>query len=167
MSEKSTIPRWALKLCDALTLFGHRNWIVVADAAYPVQSRPGIEMIDTNAQQIDVLRSVLDFVADSSHIRANVFLDHELEFVSEKDAPGVANYRHELQAVLGDSLIVKLPHEQIIHKLDEAAQVFRVLILKTKMAIPYTSVFLELDCGYWSAEAEARLRATIASAEAS
>jgi hypothetical protein len=26
------------------------------------------------------------------------------------------------------------------------------------MTIPYTSVFFELDCGYWNAEAEVRLR---------
>ena len=27
------------------------------------------------------------------------------------------------------------------------------------MTIPYTSVFLQLDCKYWSADAEQRLRA--------
>jgi hypothetical protein len=32
------------------------------------------------------------------------------------------------------------------------------LIVKTDMTIPYTSVFFELDCGYWNAEAEQRLR---------
>jgi hypothetical protein len=29
------------------------------------------------------------------------------------------------------------------------------------MALPYTSVFLQLDCGYWSPEAEKRLRTTM------
>jgi hypothetical protein len=33
-----------------------------------------------------------------------------------------------------------------------------VLILKTNLRLPYTSVFIELDCGYWSPEAERRLR---------
>jgi hypothetical protein len=31
-------------------------------------------------------------------------------------------------------------------------------VLKTRMTIPYTSVFLRLDCGYWSDEQEKRLR---------
>ena len=35
---------------------------------------------------------------------------------------------------------------------------FNVLLLKTDLVIPYTSVFLQLDCGYWNAEKEARLR---------
>jgi hypothetical protein len=29
------------------------------------------------------------------------------------------------------------------------------------MTIPYTSVFFELDCGYWNADAEQRLRQLI------
>jgi hypothetical protein len=109
---------------------------------------------------------VIDGIAASAHIRANVFLDLELDFVSEPNAPGIVNYRHELKTILSESKVFKLPHEQIIHKLDQSAQVFRVLILKTKLTIPYTSVFLELDCGYWSADAEARLRAAIESAAA-
>jgi len=34
-----------------------------------------------------------------------------------------------------------------------------VLVLKTTMTIPYSSVFIRLDCKYWSADAEKRLRA--------
>jgi hypothetical protein len=32
------------------------------------------------------------------------------------------------------------------------------------MAIPYTSVFIRLDCKYWSADAEKRLRAKMSTA---
>ena len=56
--------------------------------------------------------------------------------------------------------IVELARAQvsIIERLDEAARTFDVLIVKTDMALPYTSVFLELDCGYWSGESESALR---------
>jgi hypothetical protein len=37
-----------------------------------------------------------------------------------------------------------------------------VLVLKTRLTIPYTSVFIRLECGYWSADAEKRLRAAMA-----
>jgi hypothetical protein len=40
---------------------------------------------------------------------------------------------------------------------------FRVLVVKTNMRIPYTSVFFELDCGYWNAHAEKQLRAAMKS----
>jgi hypothetical protein len=39
--------------------------------------------------------------------------------------------------------------------------VFSVLglaILVAAFTVPYTSVFLELDCGYWGPEAEAKMR---------
>jgi len=33
-----------------------------------------------------------------------------------------------------------------------------VLVIKTPLALPYTSVFVQLDCGYWTPEAEQQLR---------
>lgn len=152
---------WEAKLATLLPLFGHRNWIVVADSAYPAQSKPGIETIVAGSDHIHVLRTVIDSIAASKHIRANAYLDNELEFVSECDAPGVANYRHELGVLLADSATLRLPHDQIIAKLDQSAQVFKMLIIKTDLSIPYTSVFFELDCGYWNAKSEQRLREAI------
>ena len=38
---------------------GHRNWILIVDSAYPLQSSPGVETIETNAGMIDVVQSVL------------------------------------------------------------------------------------------------------------
>ena len=52
-----------------------------------------------------------------------------------------------------------MPHEDIIAELDKASEMFNVLLLKTDMTLPYTSVFLQLDCGYWNADKEKRLRA--------
>src|SRR5665213_988847 len=34
---------WTMVLDERLPLYGHRNWIVIADSAYPLQSAPGIE----------------------------------------------------------------------------------------------------------------------------
>ena len=56
-------------------------------------------------------------------------------------------------------------HEEIIARLDQAGATFRILILKTRMTLPYTSVFFQLECGYWTAEAEQKLREAIRSAE--
>jgi hypothetical protein len=152
---------WEVRLATLLPLFGHRNWVVVADSAYPAQSKPGIETVVAGADQIHVLRKVTDAIASSRHIRANVYLDSELEFVPERDAPGVANFRHELEVLLADSTPFRLPHDQIIAKVDQSAQVFRILIIKTNLIIPYTSVFFELECDYWNGEAERRLREAI------
>jgi L-fucose mutarotase/ribose pyranase (RbsD/FucU family) len=157
----STAAGWEEQFAALLPLFGHRNWIVVADAAYPAQARAGIETIVADADHVSVVRKVVNAIGSSKHIRANVYLDDELRFVPELDAPGVVKYRAELDVLLADVTSYRLPHEQIIARLDHSAQLFRILIIKTDMTIPYTSVFFELDCGYWNADAEQRLRETI------
>jgi L-fucose mutarotase/ribose pyranase (RbsD/FucU family) len=149
---------WEWELSRRLPLFGHRNWIVVADAAYPAQSNPGIETMAVGADQVQVVRTVQDAIAACKHIRANIYTDLELGFVEENDAPGITEYRRQLDALLDRGSCKQLPHEQIIAKLDQCAQLFRILIVKTDLTIPYTSVFFELDCGYWNTEAERRLR---------
>jgi L-fucose mutarotase/ribose pyranase (RbsD/FucU family) len=156
---------WQQTLAERLPLYGHRNWIVIADAAYPDQSRDGIETIATGADQITVVKEVLAALGKTTHVKPTVYTDAELKFVDEKDAPGIKNYRTELDKLLGTRAVTVLPHEQIIAKLDQAGQTFRVLILKTTLTVPYTSVFLQLECGYWNADAEKRLRDSIGSAK--
>lgn len=155
---------WELELRRRLPLFGHRNWIVVVDAAYPAQSNPGIETIVTCAEQVEVVSKVARALAACQHVRANVYTDAELAIVAESDAPGVTAYKQHLASLLSGCANQQLPHDEIIAKLDQCARLFRVLILKTNLTIPYTSVFFELDCGYWTAEAEQRLRQAMGAA---
>jgi hypothetical protein len=162
VARRRTKTGWERQLKATLPVFGHRNWIVVADSAYPAQSRTSIETIVSGTSQIETARGVLAAIAASKHVRANVYLDQELQYVAETDAPGVSRYRAQLAGLLKAATSTTLPHDQIIAKLDQTAQLFRVLILKTTLTIPYTSIFFELDCGYWSAEAEQRLRRAVA-----
>ena len=152
---------WVHTIEERMPLFGHRNWLVVADAAYPAQSRPGIETILSGESQQATMETVLSHLRTCRHVRPIVYVDRELEYVDEKDAPGVGGYRRWLQTTLEGLTVNYAPHEEIIAKLDRAAQMFSILIIKSTMAIPYTSVFIELDCGYWDADSEARLRAVI------
>ncbi len=149
---------WRTVLDQEVKLLGHRNWIVIADSAYPAQSNPGIRTVVTGAQQLEVVSAALEAVRKAGHVRAVVHLDSELAHVPETGAAGIETYRKELEGILKGAETSRLPHEQIIGKLDESAKLFRVLILKTEMKLPYTSVFLLLDCGYWGPDAEKALR---------
>ena len=160
-TPRLTKPDWERELETLLPLYGHRNWIVVADSAYPAQSKPGIETIVSGAGQLEVVRKVADAVNASRHVRGNIYLDRELAFVSEKDAPGVTAYREQIGRVFGASA-KELPHEEIIARLDQISQVFRVLIIKTDLTIPYTTVFFELGCAYWPTDAEEQMRKAMA-----
>ncbi len=155
-------PGWQAVLARRLPAYGHRNWIAVVDSAYPAQTSAGVETVVTHAGQLDVLRHVLDALGRTKHVRPVVYLDAELPRVAEQDAPGVTKYRRELERLLGKREVKHLPHEQIIGRLDKAGEKFKVLVLKTDLTLPYTSVFLQLECGYWGDDAEKRLRARTA-----
>lgn len=149
---------WKEHLQKELPLLGHRNWIVVADSAYPWQTAPGVETICTGEDQLSVVREVLGELSQTKHVQPMLFTDSELKYVAEKNAPGIGAYRDGLQSLLAGHTVQVLPHEEIIAKLDEAGKTFKVLLIKTPLTKPYTSVFIQLQCGYWNAEAEAELR---------
>lgn len=153
---------WESTLERLLPLWGHRNWITIADAAYPAQSNPGIETIATGEEHLKVLKKTLDAIDKSKHVRARIYVDAEFKLVREQDATGVTTYRQKLVRLIGGRDIETIGHDEIIAKLDESAKLFRILNLKSTLAIPYTSVFIELDCGYWNREAEERLRLSFA-----
>lgn len=152
---------WESTLKSSLPELGHRNWIVVADSAYPYQSAEGIETIYTAADHFSVLETVLTEVGGAAHVNPVIMVDAELEHVSETDAPGIKAFRESLAATLGEREIQTLPHMDIISKLDTDSKLFKVLLLKTDLTLPYTSVFIQLDCGYWNDEKEDRMRQSI------
>ena len=154
---------WEEILKDRLAIFGHRNWIVIADSAYPAQSSHGVETIVAGGEQIVVLAKAFGLLSEYNHIKPTIYTDQELNFVSEEDACGVTSYRERLQQIFRDQDVHVFPHEEIISRLDRSGQMFRVLIIKTDMCIPYTSVFFELECGYWNAQSEGRLRTAMRS----
>lgn len=150
---------WQSRVTQAMPLMGHRNWILIVDSAYPLQSSPGVETIETNASHLDVLRYVLGAINNSIHVRPDIYMDAELPYVPDADAPGASAYRDQIQRILSDYQIESLPHERVINQIDETSKEFHILVLKTTMTVPYSSVFLRLDCKYWSADAEKRMRA--------
>ncbi|HZR63585.1 MAG TPA: hypothetical protein VFA85_00465 [Terriglobales bacterium] len=87
---------WQSRVKDELQILGHRNWILVVDSAYPAQVGAGIETIETNSDQLEVVRSVLAEIRDSIHVRPVISMDAELPFVPEQKGVGVSNYRAQI-----------------------------------------------------------------------
>ncbi|MFR9650831.1 MAG: hypothetical protein SNG35_02255 [Rikenellaceae bacterium] len=151
---------WKKQFNDTLHLLGHRNWILVVDKAYPLQSADGIEYINTGESHEDVLKYVLGAVEDASHIKPIIYTDKEFEVLDQlgdEAAAMVASMGEIFEGVEVNSIM----HEDIFAKLDKASKLFNVLVIKTESTVAYSSVFIELDCGYWTAEKEAKLRGLI------
>ena len=156
--QKTPAAAWTDTLGEVLPALGHRNWIVVADSAFPLQISPGIETIVTGEDHFAVLEKVLRAVDSAKHIRPKIWLDKELAFVTEDLAPGADEAKRRLDEALEGRGAMPVLHEELIARLDQAGRVFKIIMVKTTLAVPYTSVFLELDCGYWPAENEAKMR---------
>ena len=146
------------KLDQELPLLGHRNWIVIADAAYPLQVAQGVETVAVSVEMLETVQKVISEIGKAKHLHPVIYNDSELPFVSEKNAPGIEAYRKGLEKILKGQTTQKLPHEELIKKLDEAGKTFKILLIKTPMAKPYTSVFIQLECGYWNEASEKELR---------
>jgi len=151
-------PAWMDALRAYLPALGHRNWIVVADSAFPLQISPGIETIVTGEDHFAVLEKVFRAVDAAKHIRPKIWLDKELAFVTEDLAPGADDARRRLDEALKGRGAMPVLHEELIARLDEVGKTFKIVMVKTTLAVPYTTVFLELDCGYWGPAAEAKMR---------
>jgi L-fucose mutarotase/ribose pyranase (RbsD/FucU family) len=160
VKEKSD---WKTDLEGRIKEFGHRNWIVVADAAYPKQSNPAIETITIGASQLDVIAHVNQSIEKAAHVDAHVFVDKEMGYITEENAKGITAYRKDLQVLLNGKQVKEMLHEDIIRELDASAELFDILIIKTDLTLPYTSAFFRLECGYWNEKAEKTLRANIKS----
>jgi L-fucose mutarotase/ribose pyranase (RbsD/FucU family) len=159
--KTEAIADWKHEIQQKLKAYGHRNWIVVADAAYPKQSNPAIETIWIDDDQLEAVAYISELVEKATHVDANIFVDKEMTFVEEKHASGIEAYRNALDNILKGKPVKSMLHEDIIKELDKSAELFNILILKTDLAIPYTSVFFQLECGYWNAESEQTLRSAM------
>lgn len=155
---------WQTTLQQRLPVYGHRNWIIVADAAFPAYSQSGIETIVANQDLPSVLNYVAHAISSSKHVRATVFLDQELQFVQEKDYPGVTHLREEITSTFDKTKLSSIPHSRVLSKIDDAGKTFRVLFIKTNTTIPYTSVYMRLDCGYMTDEVDNKIRNAVAAA---
>lgn len=155
-NQQTESPDWQIVLKDKMPLLGHRNWIVVTDMAYPLQSKEGIITLFAEESYPEVLAFVNTLINESSHVYAHIYWDKELSFLVEEDTPGIDLLRNEMRNILQDEILC-VEHEELIKKLDEMSRIYQVVIIKTRLTIPYTSTFFELDCGYWDMKRQNKL----------
>ena len=153
---------WKNRFQEILSLFGHRNWIVVADKAYPQQIGEGVITIDTNDELEIVLDYVLNAVTNSTHVKPLVYTDLELKYMDDSLMDGSEKLREAIYRTIHNYVegdLMCLHHnKELFPKFDAVSKQFSILVLKTNCTIPYSSVFLELDCGYWNESKEKSLR---------
>ena len=150
--------KWKEQFQSQLSEFGHRNWILIVDKAYPSQNSEGVTTIDTQEDLLDVLNYSLKQIDSSTHVKPIIYTDKELNYITPQQVSNINKYRSDLKTTMGSNQPQIIPHDSVFVKIDKASKLFKVLVLKTNEVIPYSSVFLQLDCKYWSVEKEQELR---------
>lgn len=152
---------WQAAVDRQAAQLGYRNWIVIAEASFPAQNRPGVRQISAPVEVPEALDYVLQALEQSENLRPQIYQTRELRSVENDFAPGIDDLRKRMQGALHGHEATELDQQSLLTLLEDANRSFDVLVIRTQTALPYTSVFLELQPGYWDAESEARLRERI------
>lgn len=151
---------WSSQFKNILPYLGHRNWIVITDMAYPLQSGNGITTLYADEDYLSVLKTVKLTIDKANHVFAHVYHDQELEHLTEEMVPGINEFRSAMNQICG-SEAQSILHEDLLAKMDEAGKLYNILIIKTPLTMAYTSTFFELDCAYWNASKQHALDAAM------
>lgn len=141
---------------------GYRNWIVIAEASYPAHSRHGVRQVNSYQPIPVVVEEVLQTLERTEHVRPRIYLPREMRLVENDFAPGIDEFRRELEVSLHGRETTEIDQDSLLTLVQDARKSFDVLVVRTTTALPYTTVFMELQPGYWDGESEAHLRERMA-----
>lgn len=146
------------RIAENVTPLGARNWIVIAEASYPVYAGTGVQTIAVDAPSDAVFMEVLDVLEAEGKLIPRIWICKEMDAVTEDYAPGIRKYRQSIGKLIPGRFHYSLPNRIINSQVEDAIKQFRVLVIKTNTILPYSNICIELDSGYWSADSEAELR---------
>ena len=137
------------------------TWIIIAEASFPAHSRQGVRQVNSSASIPETLDYVLNALERTENVRPQLYLTRELRAVENDFAPGIDELRKKIEASLHGHESTELDQQILLTLLEDATRSFDVLVIRTPTALPYSSVFLELQPGYWDVDSETRLRERI------
>ena len=145
-------------LVREIQALGNRNWIVIADQSFPLHSRRGVRTLLVDKETPEVLSGVLDVLDSQQHVSPVFYRTRELGFVENDNAPGIDLYRKQISEALRGYDIRDFQSRYLSVVLEDDSKTFAVLVIKTQTALPYSSIFIELDSGFWDQRSEQKLR---------
>jgi len=157
-SESTPKRPWLGSVRHELGYLGARNWVVIAEAAFPTPSRRGLRVIQVDADIPDVLDGLEQVIEEKHHVKPRIYVTREIGQVPYDYAPGIKEHNKQLKEALHGRETVRLDNEMLMSLINNTSKSYRVLVIKTRTALPYSTVFVELGSGYWDAESEAVLR---------
>lgn len=149
---------WRQDVQREASFLGYQNWIVIAEASYPAKYHKGLRQISVPVDAPEALDAVFEALSQTQHVQPRIYMARELRYVENNYAPGVDALRKKIEQGLAGREVTEMDNKAISVLLDSASDKYNVLVVRTTTALPYSSVFLELQPGYWDGESEAHLR---------
>ena len=160
-----TPPPWAGTVEREVDALGIQNWIIVAESSFPVVSRGGVRTLVVDSEIPEIVDFVVNHLEKSETVTPSFNTARELPFVSNDRAPGIDQFRKKLDEALHGHQVLQMDNRSLTLLAHSDASKYAVLVLKSKTALPYSSVFIELDSGYWDRDSEDRLRQEMRAAQ--
>jgi len=155
------VPNWHGKVESEVRALGYGNWVVIADASYPYKNNNGYRTISIDAEAPEVIDHLINSIEQTQHVRPHFYVSRELRAVNNEQAPGIDLFRQQLRASLHGYAPRELEESMLKSLVKDGAENFTVLVIKTQTTLPYSSIFVDLDSGYWDRDAEQTLRKKI------
>jgi len=149
---------WSQQVDSEIAELGAYNWILITESAYPAPGRPGAHTLLSPYKLPRTLDSVLQSIESTGHVRPRIYLSQESAELSEDYAPGIDNHRSNLTKYLHEFPTQSLSGHSLESMLRSSKKGNRVLVVKSQTALPYTTIYIELESGYWDGESETALR---------
>jgi L-fucose mutarotase/ribose pyranase (RbsD/FucU family) len=112
-TEESTSDSWKPEFKNKLSEYGHRNWILIVDKAFPAQNSAGIVTIDTHQGMLKVLDCTLQQIDSSSHVKPLIFTDKELNYITKNQIENIGEYRTALLKSIGKYQPQSMLHDSL------------------------------------------------------
>jgi hypothetical protein len=91
---------WKDELKNMMPFLGHRNWIVVTDMAYPLQSKDAITTLYANEPYIEVVREIKNILSEFPHVTPQIYQDRELSFLNDEICPEIDELKKDVSTAL-------------------------------------------------------------------
>lgn len=151
-------PTWANTIKQEILKLGNFNWIIIAEPTFSNFKPKGITTLTIDASSPEVIKQVFNIIERNGHVDGKIYFSKESRFLTEKQTPGITQFKTKRDKALSGRKTRALNHAALEILLIEAKQKHRILIIKTNTLLPYSSVFIELESGYWHSESETALR---------
>lgn len=124
---------------------GNHNWIVIADESFPLHTRRGVRTLLVDQETPGVLHGVIDALKNQQQVTPIFHRTRELNFVENDTAPGIDFFRDAINESLQGYEVRDFRYDYLSVILKDESKTFAVLVIKTKTALPYSSIFIELE----------------------